>query len=96
MVVGVSIDYRSGRLITAGGSAEFWGPMANAVVGGILVATVLTLVVVPVMYSTFESLKGLFSRKRVKDETGHTTKTSAANPTVDSTEGATATVQVEA
>ena len=31
----------------------FWGPMAVAISGGLLVATILTLLVLPVMYATF-------------------------------------------
>ena len=38
----------------------FWGPMAVAIMGGLLVATVLTLVFLPVAYSTWF---GLFERK---------------------------------
>jgi multidrug efflux pump len=30
----------------------FWGPMAFAIMGGLLVATVLTLIVLPVLYVT--------------------------------------------
>ncbi|OYW52487.1 MAG: ACR family transporter [Hyphomicrobium sp. 32-62-53] len=36
----------------------FWGPMAFAVMGGLLVATVLTLVFLPVLYVTWFSLRG--------------------------------------
>ncbi|MBN1946827.1 MAG: efflux RND transporter permease subunit [Bradymonadales bacterium] len=63
MVFGVALDARTFRLIAGSGSAEFWGPMANAVAGGILLATILTLLVVPVMYSANQSLLGLFRRK---------------------------------
>jgi Cu/Ag efflux pump CusA len=40
--------------------AVWWGPMAVAVIFGLAVATILTLVVVPVLYSISEtaSLKG--------------------------------------
>ena len=31
--------------------SEFWGPMAVAIAGGLLVATILTLLVLPVMYA---------------------------------------------
>jgi multidrug efflux pump subunit AcrB len=31
----------------------FWGPMAIAIMGGLVVATVLTLLVVPAMYSAW-------------------------------------------
>ena len=33
--------------------SEFWGPMAVAIAGGLFIATVLTLLVLPVMYSQF-------------------------------------------
>ena len=33
--------------------SAFWGPMAVAIAGGLLVATVLTLLVLPVMYAAF-------------------------------------------
>ena len=36
----------------------FWGPMAFAIMGGLLVASVLTLVFVPTVYVTWESLRG--------------------------------------
>jgi multidrug efflux pump len=35
----------------------FWGPMAITIMGGLLVATVLTLVVVPALYAAFQRLK---------------------------------------
>jgi HAE1 family hydrophobic/amphiphilic exporter-1 len=37
-----------------GESGENWAPMARSVVGGLTVGTVLTLIVVPVIYATFE------------------------------------------
>ena len=33
--------------------SEFWGPMAVAIAGGLIVATVLTLLILPVMYASF-------------------------------------------
>jgi len=36
----------------------FWGPMAFAIMGGLLVATLLTLVFLPVVYVTWFSLRG--------------------------------------
>jgi HAE1 family hydrophobic/amphiphilic exporter-1 len=50
-----------------GESGESWAPMARSVMGGLTVATVLTLVVVPVIYAMLETLaekvKARFSRK---------------------------------
>ena len=33
--------------------SSFWGPMAVAIAGGLFVATILTLIVLPVMYATW-------------------------------------------
>ncbi|MBS1272221.1 MAG: Multidrug resistance protein MdtC [Candidatus Marinimicrobia bacterium] len=38
-----------------GASAETWSPMARAVIGGLTVSTVLTLVVIPTLYYIFET-----------------------------------------
>lgn len=40
-------------------NSMFWGPMGTAIISGLIFATFLTLVIVPVMYSVFDSL---FSR----------------------------------
>ena len=43
-------------------STAFWGPMGTAIISGLTFATFLTLVVVPVLYSAFESLAARISR----------------------------------
>ncbi|MDO9172000.1 MAG: efflux RND transporter permease subunit, partial [bacterium] len=64
LTTGVSVDFFSlfkgdwGRVVTFGGeSSAWWGPMGVAVIWGLGVATFLTLVVVPVMYSLLEPTK---------------------------------------
>ncbi|MFN3596394.1 MAG: efflux RND transporter permease subunit [Rubricoccaceae bacterium] len=37
-------------------NTQFWGPMGTAIISGLTFATFLTLVIVPVMYSAFDSL----------------------------------------
>jgi multidrug efflux pump subunit AcrB len=37
-------------------NTQFWGPMGTAIISGLTFATFLTLVIVPVMYSTFDSI----------------------------------------
>ena len=64
IVLGYSLDVKNFAIIEGGNSVEMWGPMANAVVAGLAVATALTLVVVPVMYSGIDSLTDSFSRLR--------------------------------
>ena len=47
-------------------NTQFWGPMGTAIISGLTFATFLTLVIVPVMYSSFDSvalrLKSSFGR----------------------------------
>jgi multidrug efflux pump subunit AcrB len=64
LTTGFSIDFRHlfdgkiGKAIVIGGeSSQWWGPMGVAVIAGLTVATFLTLVVVPVMYSTIDPVK---------------------------------------
>ncbi|MBZ0268039.1 efflux RND transporter permease subunit [bacterium] len=61
LTTGFSVDF--GRLFTGdfryalvigGESSQWWGPMGVAVIWGLAVATFLTLVVVPVMYSAID------------------------------------------
>jgi hypothetical protein len=37
-------------------NTQFWGPMGTAIISGLVFATFLTLVIVPVLYSAFDSL----------------------------------------
>ena len=37
-------------------NTQFWGPMGSAIISGLGFATFLTLIIVPVMYSAFDSL----------------------------------------
>jgi multidrug efflux pump len=64
LTTGLSVDFAAlvdGRvgeaLIIGGESSQWWGPMGVAVIWGLAVATFLTLIVVPVMYSTLEPIK---------------------------------------
>ena len=59
IVLGISLDFVNWRIVFGGTSVEMWGPMANAVVFGLLAATVLTLLVVPVMYSLLDEVSQL-------------------------------------
>jgi len=43
-----------------GEQAAWWGPMAIAIISGILIATFLTLVLVPVMYSLVDDVEKFF------------------------------------
>jgi len=55
-----------GMLPTAlgnGEGSEFRAPMAIAVIGGVISSTLLSLIVVPVLYLTIENIKGFISRR---------------------------------
>jgi HAE1 family hydrophobic/amphiphilic exporter-1 len=45
-----------------GSGAEFRAPMARAVIGGLVTSTLLTLIVVPVVYTYLDDLGALFVR----------------------------------
>lgn len=49
--------------LAIGAGAEMRAPMARAVVGGLLTSTLLTLLVVPVMYTYMDDLSGWLNRK---------------------------------
>ncbi len=42
-------------------NTDFWGPMGTSIISGLTFATFLTLVIVPVMYSVFDSLSIRFA-----------------------------------
>ncbi len=56
MAVGVSIDFRTMSIDMGAPTAQMWGPMASAVSFGLVFATILTLVIVPVMYMNQENM----------------------------------------
>lgn len=74
LAIGLNINFTT--LITeldphyfvGGDNADFWGPMAKTVIYGLVFATFLTLIVVPVMYWLFYRLQAFFKRgKRVSN-----------------------------
>jgi multidrug efflux pump subunit AcrB/outer membrane protein TolC len=77
IVIGVSIDFVNTKIAVGGQSVEMWGPMADAVTAGLMVATVLTLIVVPVLYSLFDDI-GDFIRRLFRLDKGDTKKAAAA------------------
>ena len=53
-----------------GEQAAWWGPMAVAVIVGIIFATFLTLILVPVLYSLVDDLVRFFRRTDARNEAG--------------------------
>jgi len=68
MVTGISYDFHKMSMVYVSESTQWWQSMAMVVIFGLGMATVLTLVVVPVLYDLEASLKmrsaGIFSRAR--------------------------------
>ncbi|MDD9967859.1 MAG: efflux RND transporter permease subunit [Myxococcales bacterium] len=63
MALGISFDFARGRWLIGTQSAQWWGPMAVAVIFGLAFATLLTLVMVPTMFAVLEDVRGLFRRR---------------------------------
>ena len=55
MVTGVSFDFKNMAISWVSESTQWWRSMASVVIFGLLIATFLTLVVVPALYSLMES-----------------------------------------
>ncbi len=64
MATGISFDFRNVAWDIGNESSQWWGPMAVAVIFGLAVATLLTLVVVPVLCSLLNSLQERFGGSR--------------------------------
>jgi multidrug efflux pump len=60
MALGISFDFRTLEWSNGGYSSQWWGPMAIAIIWGLSIATVLTLVVVPTLYSFTDSISSFF------------------------------------
>jgi outer membrane protein TolC len=56
LVLGVSVDFVNAAVVIGGRSVDLWGPMAKVVSAGLVVSTILTLVIVPVLYSFLDDL----------------------------------------
>ncbi len=54
MITGISFDFRKGAISWVSESSQWWQSMAVVVVFGLIVATFLTLIVVPTLYFFFE------------------------------------------
>jgi len=68
LAVGLNFDFfglygsLSPELFWGGEQAAWWGPMAVAIIAGILFATFLTLILVPVMYSLVDDFSDFFRK----------------------------------
>lgn len=58
LTIGFNVDFFERTIQTGVESSQWWGPMGVAVIFGLTVATVLTLVIVPVTYHTLDDFSG--------------------------------------
>ena len=78
LAVGLNFDFfglfasLSPELFWGGEQAAWWGPMAVAVIVGIIFATFLTLILVPVLYSVMSDLARFFRRSEPEEGAGVT------------------------
>ncbi len=72
LALGLNLDYGSLRVHWGGSSAEMWGPMAIAIIFGLTVATLLTLVMVPTFYSIWADIRAWAARLRPSKGAGLT------------------------
>ena len=52
--------------LALGEGAEFRAPMGQAVIGGLITSTLLTLFIVPVVYSILDDVSNYFSKNKKK------------------------------
>lgn len=70
MAIGLNINFSTlvtsldPQIFIGGENADFWGPMAKTVIYGLVFATFLTLIVVPIMYWLFYRFNYLFKGKK--------------------------------
>ncbi len=55
MATGIDFDWREFHFVIGAESAEFWRPLAVAIIFGLTISTFLTLVIVPTFYALLES-----------------------------------------
>ena len=70
MAIGYSLEIHEWppRFIAGAESSAWWAPMAVAVIFGLTMSTVLTLVFVPIMFSLFDSMTGWLRQRLGSDE----------------------------
>jgi multidrug efflux pump subunit AcrB len=84
LAIGLNIDFYelfasgNAHFFIGGESVTFWGPLAWTIIFGLVFATGITLLVVPVMYLLSESLKLRLQRK--PDEPTDTEREAATPP----------------
>ncbi len=68
ITTGINIDFKKLSIQLGSDSSAYWGPMGSAVIFGLSVATVLTLIVVPSLYYVLDDWAQRFHDRRLKQE----------------------------
>ena len=63
MATGVSVNFRKLSISLVSETSQYWQSMSIVVIFGLMLATILTLVVVPTLYAVFATAPGWFSAK---------------------------------
>jgi multidrug efflux pump len=66
LTTGIDFDWRSFILVIGGENTSFWRPMGVTIIFGLSVATFLTLVVVPAIYTAVDDMKLKFKNRNKK------------------------------
>jgi len=70
MVIGVNIDFFNRRIAYGAPSTQWWTELSSTIVGGLIVATVLTLVVTPAMLMLGENLARRMAARKERRRMG--------------------------
>lgn len=71
MVIGVNIDFFNRSIVFGAPSTQWWTELSSAIAGGLVFATVLTLIVTPAMLMLGVRLGEWRARRRTRHESGH-------------------------
>ena len=63
MVIGVNLNFFTREIVYGAPSTQWWTELSSAIAGGLVIATVLTLIVTPVAYALLDDLARLFRRR---------------------------------
>jgi multidrug efflux pump len=67
---GIDFDWRTFSFIIGGENSAFWRPMGVAIIFGLMVSTILTLVIIPAIFASSDELfKKIFGRKKKHEQT---------------------------
>ena len=71
MVIGVNIDFFNRSIVFGAPSTQWWTELSSAIAGGLVFATVLTLIVTPAMLMLGVRLGEWRARRRTRRQSGH-------------------------